>query len=323
MADILPTNNFDRFFLGYMQSVRGREAWYYNQRFLGRGGNGTAFLVTCSSGPNYGVQLVLKVFHKISNPRRREAFLQEISHLRKFDHPAIVKLYDEGEYTVQDRRYPFAVMEYVPSNVRYLLNLNRINRLQAIRIILNCLSALNCIHTASTPIIHRDIKPENILISEIGAKIADFGLAKEEELIEVAALPEDEEEPLLLQTQWPAMPRSYRTPELVKRAKEISTSGAPSTEITPASDIFQIGTVFYELLTGFNPQKFCNEITDDIQLDIREIRGVCGSPLTNLIKSTLDPNPLNRPTAAQCIDELNWIHRNFCQSLHEVTAEFI
>lgn len=49
-----PVTANDHFFLDHLQSVQAETAWYYNQRFLGRGGNGTAFLVTCSSGPNIG-----------------------------------------------------------------------------------------------------------------------------------------------------------------------------------------------------------------------------------------------------------------------------
>jgi len=75
----------DHFFLGHLQSVQAANAWYYNQRFLGRGGNGTAFLVTCSSGRNIGMQFVLKVFHKISDETRRLAFLKEVGHLRSLN----------------------------------------------------------------------------------------------------------------------------------------------------------------------------------------------------------------------------------------------
>jgi len=60
----ISANGHDQFFLAHLQSVQAENAWYYNQRFLGRGGNGTAFLVTCSSGPHIGMQFVLKVFHK-------------------------------------------------------------------------------------------------------------------------------------------------------------------------------------------------------------------------------------------------------------------
>lgn len=79
----------DHFALDHLQSVKAESGWwYYNNRFLGKGGNGTAFLVTASSGPYFGLQLVLKVFHHISRPERRQAFLNEIRHLRQLNHPA-------------------------------------------------------------------------------------------------------------------------------------------------------------------------------------------------------------------------------------------
>lgn len=165
----------DRFFLDHLQSVHGQQ-WYYNQRFLGRGGNGTAFLVTCSSGPNYGMQCVLKVFHRIGDPIRRQAFLDEIGHLRAISHPAITRIFDEGTFTTNAHvQYPFAVIEYVPLTARQLLVSKQIDRLRALRIAFNCLSALDCLHNAAPhPLIHRDIKPENILISDMGAKLADL-----------------------------------------------------------------------------------------------------------------------------------------------------
>src|SRR5262249_20291476 len=124
----------DYFFLRHLQSVRGTE-WYYNQRFLGRGGNGTAFLLTCSSGNHYGMQFVLKVFHRISDPVRRQGFLGEIAHLRGIDHPAITRIFDEGIFTTnQGNEYPFAVLEYVPLTARQLLVSKQIDRLRALRI---------------------------------------------------------------------------------------------------------------------------------------------------------------------------------------------
>jgi hypothetical protein len=112
----------DHFFLGHLQSVKATNAWYYNQRFLGRGGNGTAFLVTCSSGPNIGMQFVLKVFHKISSESRRKAFLKEVVHLRSLNHPAITRVFDEGTFTaISGMMYPFAVIEYVPLTARSLI----------------------------------------------------------------------------------------------------------------------------------------------------------------------------------------------------------
>lgn len=310
---IIPNATHDRFFLNHLQSVKAKGEWYYNQHFLGRGGNGTAFLVTCSSGPNIGMQFVLKVFHKISEPARRDAFLAEIGHLKSLDHPAITKIFDEGIFTASTgMKYPFAVIEFVPVTARSLLVSKRVDRLQAIRIALNCLSAIDCMHRAPMPLIHRDIKPENILIGEMGAKLADFGLVKALTDLQVT-----ESVDALEGTQWPGMPWRYRTPELVQRAHKHTTP------ITTKSDIYQFGTVFYELLTGFNPQNQPSSVTDPISLDIREIKGDQGQELSLLIRSMLAEKPSNRPPAKVCVRKLNEIQKAYCKSLFEVTGQFV
>lgn len=309
----LPDTTHDHFFLKHLQSVKANGEWYYNQRFLGRGGNGTAFLVTCSSGLNIGMQFVLKVFHKISEPIRREAFLAEIGHLKSLDHPAITRIFDEGTFLASTgMKYPFAVIEFVPVTARSLLVSKQVDRLRAIRIALNCLSAIDCMHRAATPLIHRDIKPENILISEMGAKLADFGLVKA-----LDDLQAEDGVDAFDETQWPGMPWRYRTPELVQRAHNHTT------KITPKSDIYQFGTVLYELLTGFNPQLQPMTVTDSIILDLREIKGGQGHQLGLLIKSMLAEKPSNRPPAKFCLGRLNEIHEAYCKPLFNVTGQFV
>lgn len=310
--DAVPGVNHDHFFLAHLQSVQGAQGWYYNQRFLGRGGNGTAFLVTCSSGANYGMQFVLKVFHKISDPIRRQAFLDEIGHLRSLNHPAITRIFDEGTFHANTgAEYPFAVIEYVPLTVRQLVVSKQLGRLRAIRIALNCLSALDALHRATPPLIHRDIKPENILISDIGAKLADFGLVKVLDDLAPA-----EEIDALDGTQWPGMPWRYRTPELVQRVSDNTV------QITPASDIYQFGTVLYELLTSFNPQKQPEAISDPIELDLRDIRGGEGTYLIRLIQNMLAALPSSRPSAHECLVGLDGIHKEHCEALANVTGQY-
>jgi len=301
----------DHFFLDHLQAVHAENAWYYNQRFLGRGGNGTAFLVTCSSGPHIGMQFVLKVFHKISDVARRKAFLKEIVHLKSLDHPGITRVFDEGTFKAKTGAdYPFVIIEYVPVTARALMLSKQVDRLRAIRIALNCLSAIHCLHHASPPKIHRDIKPENILISDMGAKLADFGLVKV-----LADLEPESDVTVFDGTQWPGMPWRYRTPELIQRAIDHRTA------VTAKSDIYQFGTVFYELLTGFNPQRAPDKITDPIELDIREIKGNQGAELAALIGFMLAPKPSNRLPAHTCIGRLNLVHQAYCGSLTALTGQ--
>jgi eukaryotic-like serine/threonine-protein kinase len=304
---------FDYFYLRHLQIIRGEQGQYYNLRYLGKGGNGTTFLVSACQGELRGVQLALKVFHRISRPERQRAFLDEITRLRNFDHPAITKVYDQGEYRVQDRFYPFVVVEYVPLTIRSLIVSRELDRIHAIRFGLNCLSALHYIHTQNPQVVHRDLKPENILVSGSLAKIADFGLAKElindtDNHENVNTQIEENHSDIDIGTQWPGMPSRYRTPELVLRAAD------QTVRITTKSDIFQFGTVFYEMLTLINPQRQTRDQLGPIDLDLRLIQGEQGQELSNLIESmhSLDPN--DRPSAESCLQQLDNIHRQVLEA---------
>lgn len=334
MTDATVDNRNDYFSLKHLQSVQSARGWYYsNHRFLGRGGNGTAFLVTATSGDFFGLQLVLKVFHRISSENRRRAFLEEARILRELSHPAIIRIFDEGEYVTGGRKYPFAVVEYVPQTVRQLLTTRSLDRLTAVRVLFNCLSALRAMHSLPSPICHRDIKPENILIGPTGAKLADFGLAKVLAEVTASGQPpnvvdpadsggseehDDGEDDDL--TQWPGMPRSYRTPEQIERARARRNGQTPR-DITPAADIYQLGTVGYELLTGFNPQRLPEDILDDIVLDLRPLHGSQAEFLGVLLKDMLMNDPAVRPTASDCLQRLNRIHKELCEALRHATGQ--
>ncbi|MDE0855554.1 MAG: hypothetical protein OSA97_14145, partial [Nevskia sp.] len=130
-------------------------------------------------------------------------------------------------------------------------------------------------------------------------------------------VPPGEEVDVFDGTQWPGMPWRYRTPELVLRALD----GA--TRITTASDIYQFGTVFYELLTGFNPQRQPEKVTNAIELDLRDIRGEQGGELGAFIRDMLADAPGNRPSAYSCLRRLNLIHQAYCETLFNVTGQFV
>jgi len=294
--------DFDSFYLSHLQSVKSSKGEYYlNQRFVGKGGNGTAFFVTCTSGVLQGMQFALKVFHKISDQKRRDRFLDEIRHYQALKHPALLSIYDTGTFKSGDREYPFAVVDYVPENLESVVGIGapRLTRLEAIRYIYNVASAVAYLHGQKNPIVHRDIKPANILVDWVSARLGDLGLAKvlmadggKEEADEVAA--------------YAAMPFFHRTPELVAIAR------GEKVDLTPASDIYQLGLVLYRSLTGYNPQKRPQSVTDDIQLDIRKLTGASGVRLDALIEGMLSSEPSKRPTAKKVLHSLNAIHSEVC-----------
>lgn len=299
--------DYDRFHLNHLQVIRGDGARYQNQRFIGRGGNGTTFFVTCTSGSNYGVQFALKVFHKVSDDRRRQRFLDEVRHYRALTHPSIIGVYDEGTYQSADHSYPFAVVDFLPTNLEQKLGFGapQITRLEAIRYVLNVASGVRYLHTQAHPIIHRDIKPANILVSGSTARLGDLGLAK--------VLMGGEEENSEDVQGYVAMPRFYRTPELVSRAR------GEHTVLTVKSDIYQLGLVLYRAVTGFNPQKalqkaFKVDPLEDIELDLRPIAGSGGKALTDLTSEMLQDDPGRRPSAEQVVNRLSVIHHEVCQA---------
>ena len=105
------------------------------------------------------------------------------------------------------------------------------------------------------------------------------------------------------------MLRFYRTPELVRIAS------GEKINLTPASDIYQIGLVLYRCITGFNPQKpFDDDFTEPIELDVRQIQGAGRARLDTLLAQMLSEVPADRPSAVQALWRLNQIHKEVCEA---------
>lgn len=173
-----------------------------------------------------------------SDPDFTGQFEREAKALAKLNHPGIVSIYEFGH--AQDLYY--IVMEYVEgASLRRLMENGRINPGEALAIIPQICDVLQFAHDRG--IIHRDIKPENILLDKEGQiKVADFGLAKRVK---------DRQVP-------PA--NSAQETLFIKNGKVMGTPAymAPEQFIHPADidnriDIYALGVVFYQMLTGELP----------------------------------------------------------------------
>ena len=206
--------------------------WYKNLKFLGKGGNGTAFLVLCTSGENMGGIFTLKILHKISDDNRIAKFQREINYMQEHPHPSIMREYDQGVW----EGHPFVVMDHMTTTLETLVQAGEIELYDCFLYILQLLSAVKHLH--STGYIHRDIKPSNIFIKDSAAILGDYGLIKKIE---------DENNNCDNETikGYIAMPFYYRTPELVAYAKGEDN---PSFE----SDLFQLGLVIAYIFTRQN-----------------------------------------------------------------------
>jgi|GEM_PF-3917979 len=208
-------------------------------------------------------------------------FTREAQALAQLNHPGIVTLYEFGEASGQF----YFLMEFVDGvNLRQLLAGSRVSAREALAIVPQICDALQFAHDHG--IVHRDIKPENILLDRRGqVKVADFGLAK----IMGAPLtsPSDTLAPAggegrgegaaLLSTDASKVMGTpqYMSPEQIQ---------APG-EVDHRADIYALGVVFYQMLTGELPGKRLLPPSSKVQIDVR---------LDEIVLRALEKNPALR-----------------------------
>lgn len=203
---------------------------YHVIRELGHGGMGHVYL---ASRADLDKQVALKLVSagRLASEAHVQRFLYERRVLARLEHPAIARLYDAG-FTAEG--VPFFAMEYVegrPIDEHCTAAAMPIDA--RVDLFLDVCRAVQ--HAHRNLVVHRDLKPSNILVTAAGeVKLLDFGLAK---LVE-----EEEGEAVLTQTAMRWMTPAYASPEQVR--------GEP---VTPASDVYSLGVVLYELLSGRRP----------------------------------------------------------------------
>lgn len=267
----------DGFFLEQYKSVHATENWFKNLKFLGKGGNGTAFLVMATDGPLRGGLFALKVFHMLSSEKRQERFIEESKFLKSSNHPNLMRQLDEGTYS----GHPFVVQDYMPKTLFRELDGKLIEFGKALLFSCQLLSALQSLHSQS--LIHRDIKPQNIFVDNLNIYLGDFGLLKKLDNNM------DEEDKKDFEGYF-AMPKFYRTPELVAYAR-----GEDSLDLR--SDIFQLGLVIAQMFTGRNPLIYKQDGLSDVELeDIGHIPGKHGGLVAKTIKEMTSLRSENRCT---------------------------
>jgi len=225
---------------------------------IGEGGMGAVYLGS-RSGDGFEQTVALKVIPALrSTPEMDRRFVVERGILAGLEHPNIVRMLDGGEFG--GGRY-FA-MEYVVGTpiTEHAKNLPIAARLQLFR------TVCGAIHYAHRHlIVHRDIKASNILVTAEGdVKVLDFGIAK------------------LLDSGAGDGALTRNQPMSLDCASPEQLSGKP---ITTATDIYSLGVLLYELLTGVSPQGGPNRTLDDA------VRQICHE--TPAAPSTLNP-PLSR-----------------------------
>ena len=213
---------------------------------LGKGGMGAVYQ---ARQPALDRIVALKILpsQTAGGPGFVERFNREARALARLNHPNIVAVYEFG----QVNGLPFFIMEFVDGlNLRELERAGKLSAREALQIVPQICDALQFAHDEG--IVHRDIKPENILLDKKGrVKIADFGIAKI-----LGATPDVD----LTQTKSAIGTPHYMAPEQMEKP----------TTVDHRADIFSLGVVFYEMLTGELPLgKFAPPSSRKVEVDVR------------------------------------------------------
>lgn len=262
-------------------------------RQIGAGGMGVVYQVV--KAPS--IQGVLKLMSSdlTAHEEFRTRFLDEVRVLAQIDHPNIVKVFD---YDTLPDGTPFYVMELLHGRtVRDVLaTMSTFPPRVAFEVTRQLCEALHCAHTHDIPVVHRDIKPENIFLhaprhGEPQVKLIDFG---------VVAIADRQHDGAFVGT-W-----KYAAPEQIRGERA-----------TPATDLYAVGLVLYEMLCGQGPFEHLESGSLVSQAHLREIPAPVSKfapwvppSIVELISSALAKAPRQRPrdayAFAERLYELEW-----------------
>jgi serine/threonine-protein kinase len=274
-------------------------------RVLSRLGAGGMADVFCAEDQQLGRKVALKLLHRrfAEDPGFVERFRREAQAAAGLQHPNVVGVYDRGSY---DDTY-YIAMEYLGG--RSLKQLIRqeapLDPIRAIDIAIQILKAARFAHRRG--VIHRDLKPHNVIVDESNhAKVTDFGIAR--------AGASDMTE----------------TGSIMGTAQYLSPEQAQGHAVSPASDLYSVGVVLYEMLTGHVP--FDGESAVTIALkhvseappSLRAQNPNVPPELEQAVLWALNKNPTDRPAdAEQFIDVLERIREQIISSARgQRTASF-
>ena len=255
------------------QSIGGR---YLVERRLGHGGMASVHL---ARDEQLGRQVAVKRLSEALGGDEvfRERFLREARMAAGLSHPNVVAVFDVGE----DDGVPYIVMEYVSGQTlaELMAATGPMDPDRAVDLVLQACAGLEHAHAAG--LVHRDIKPQNLLVRDDDTlKIVDFGIAR----------PVDGTQLTLAGT-------------ILGTAAYLSPEQALGERVTTAADIYALGAVTYELLTGRHPYEF-DSIAD---LPVKQLEGPpprlenVSPDLEQAVLACLAADPQARPPSAAAL----------------------
>ncbi len=256
---------------------------YKIRREIGRGGMGAVYLAE-RDDEHYRQQVAIKLIKPgLGGDGIRRRFRNEMQILADLNHANIARLFDAGE-TADGQ--PYLVMEYVEgSPINSYCEEKQLSTEQRLDLFCTVCAAVQYAHQHL--VIHRDIKPGNILVTSDGVpKLVDFGIAKL--LHQTASLASD-----LTATAMPFMTPHYASPEQLR-----------GESVTTATDVYSLGVVLYELLSGRSPYRFKSRVPHEMAKTIcddepEKTQKRLNADLDNIVLMAMRKEPQRRYSSAE------------------------
>lgn len=264
---------------------------YKIEKFLSSGSFGAVYLAS-KGDKKYAIKLFREdyVLDEYKRHGENNRIQREIDIIKSISHKFLISYENDFTYEYQGAKHYCLVMEYFEGiTLRKLISDNgALSEKEAIKIFNNILEGINALHSFNSKnledneeygIIHRDLKPENIMINSQGdIRILDFGISK---LIDYSSITSTGD---IMGTY------AYMSPEQFKDSKHLSKT----------SDLYSLGVILYELLTGELPYKsrtmpaLMNEIINEYPIEPRRKNPHISNSVENVLLKLLEKQPFKR-----------------------------
>lgn len=270
---------------------------YKIDKLIGRGGMSIVYKAT-DNLMQRNVALKLLRFDMLHESKFKMRFYREAKSYAKLNHRRIISVYDIDECMLYNSQVPFLIMEYIDgATLKSLLSKNKelITVKYTLYIIMQILEAL--VYSHKNFIIHRDIKPGNIILTDATnsqIKVMDFGVAR----------------PLLNSTM-----TITNTTAIIGTAHYLSPEQAIGKTVDARSDLYSVGCLFYEMLTGSPPFVGDSQLTvaykhvSDIPIKVSKLNQSINKNIEYVVMKSLNKNPNDRfRSASQMLHIVNDIY---------------